>query len=178
MQLVNSGWYKQYKNSYLKEFTLHFADYFGFWSFGFLCNFSPCTLSSSSSSEHVCACVVCAISVTFLLQQTMLQMCAPPKIRKKTCVVPFLLWTISLQHAAGKCFLVGTVFFLVVVLLECLSLLSCMAIAKLLEMIHGSDRCLVQLDVSLIIPKVWTMLSFTIAQIISVLTAEVFVTVL
>lgn len=49
---------------------------------------------------------------------------------------------------------------------------------KLLEMIHGSDRCLVQLDVSLIIPKVWTALSFTIAQIISVLTAEPSVTVL
>lgn len=55
---------------------------------------------------------------------------------------------------------------------------SCLAIAKLLEMIHGSDRCLVQLDMSLIIPKVWTTLSFTIAQIISVLTAEASVTVL
>ena len=45
-------------------------------------------------------------------------------------------------------------------------------------MIHGSDRCLVQLDVSLIIPKVWTALSFTIAQIIFVLTAEPSLTVL
>ncbi|KAK1902697.1 Envelope glycoprotein B, partial [Dissostichus eleginoides] len=33
--------------------------------------------------------------------------------------------------------------------------------------IHGPDRCLVQLDLSLIIPKAWTALSFTIAQIIS-----------
>lgn len=42
--------------------------------------------------------------------------------------------------------------------------------------IHGPDRCLVQLDLSLIIPKAWTALSFTIAQIISVLTAEPSVT--
>lgn len=44
------------------------------------------------------------------------------------------------------------------------------------EVIHGPDRCLVQLDLSLIIPKAWTALSFTIAQIISVLTAEPSVT--
>ena len=42
--------------------------------------------------------------------------------------------------------------------------------------IHGPDRCLVQLDLSLIIQKAWTALSFTIAQIISVLTAEPCVT--
>ena len=51
-------------------------------------------------------------------------------------------------------------------------------VAQLLAapVIHGSDRCLVQLDLSLIIPKAWTALSFTIAQIISVLTAEPSVT--
>lgn len=54
----------------------------------------------------------------------------------------------------------------------------CLAIVEPVEMIHGSDRCLVQLDVSLIIPKVWTALSFTIAQIIFVLTVEPSVTVL
>lgn len=55
---------------------------------------------------------------------------------------------------------------------------GCLAIVEPVEMIHGSDRCLVQLDVSLIIPKVWTALSFTIAQIIFVLTVEPSVTVL
>lgn len=55
---------------------------------------------------------------------------------------------------------------------------GCLAIVESVEMIHGSDRCLVQLDVSLIIPKVWTALSFTIAQIIFVLTVEPSVTVL
>lgn len=55
---------------------------------------------------------------------------------------------------------------------------GCLAIVEPVEMIHGSDRCLVQLDVSLVIPKVWTALSFTIAQIIFVLTVEPSVTVL
>lgn len=55
---------------------------------------------------------------------------------------------------------------------------GCRATVEPVEMIHRSDRCLVQLDVSLIIPKVWTALSFTIAQIIFVLTVEPSVTVL
>lgn len=55
---------------------------------------------------------------------------------------------------------------------------GCLAIVEPVEMIHGSDRCLVQLDVSLIIPKVWTALSFTVAQIIFVLTVEPSLTVL
>lgn len=55
---------------------------------------------------------------------------------------------------------------------------GCRGTVEPVEMIHRSDRCLVQLDVSLIIPKVWTALSFTIAQIIFILTVEPSVTVL
>ncbi len=42
--------------------------------------------------------------------------------------------------------------------------------------IHGPDRCRVQLALSLISPVARTALSFTIAQIISVLTAQPSVT--
>lgn len=64
MQLVNSGQCKQYKDSDLKEVTLHLARLLQ--SLGFLSNFSPWSFCSSGSNEYVRARVARAIS--FLLQ--------------------------------------------------------------------------------------------------------------